>query len=221
MEDKELRKALEEEFFRDYGYTEKQMQEVMDFIKESFGDEGQEEKYILHELESEYVHTDVVMPEGEDYNFFVSCGMGARVMPNCKVFIDKAYERIELYFSLSKEYKPTLEEVGLLGGELQGISKYPFRNNTFLGPGHTINASKKFKEKFGYDYFVFLGGTISTCVEDLGEVYFMGLIPIYEEERNWMVENNSFEWLIEFFNSRDDENFVVDKKREVFIPNEK
>ena len=219
MEDKELRKALEEEFFKDYGYTEKQMQEVMDFIKESFGDEGQEEKYILHELESEYVHTDVVMPEDDDCKYFVTCGMGARKMPNCKVFIDKAYERIELYFSLSKEYKPTLEEVGLLGGELQRISKFPFRENTFFGPGHTINATKKFKERFGYDCFLFFLPMEKLRVKGLGNIYFLPLIPIYEKERDWMVENSSFEWLYALENVG--EAILVDKKREIFIPNEK
>ena len=209
------KKALEKAFFEGYGYTQNQMDEVMDFIDEAFGRE-KNEGFILHEIESEHVHTDVVVAGDEDSTFIVSCGMGSREMPNCKVFVDKAFKNIEIFFELSKDYKLTDEDFFILGSELQRISKYPFANDTFFGPGHTISASNKFKERFGYDYFVFFLPVTELNVEDIGDVYFLPLIPIYAKERDWMVENNSFAWLYAVEDL--DKAALVDIEREEFIP---
>ena len=55
-------------------------------------------------------------------------------------------------------------------------------------------------------------------MEGLGNVHFIPLIPIYEEEREWMVENNSFDWILALPNL--DDAMCIDNQREVFIPNE-
>lgn len=220
MDNQQLDKQIEELFFKDYGYTPKQMDEVMDVIHEIFGGKvANEECYIVHELESEYVHTDVVVTANEDYKFLVTCGMGAREMPNCMVFIDKALNRIETYISLSPDYNISNEDICDIASELQRISKYPFENDTFFGPGHTINASRKIKEKFGYDYYLFFLPLKEIDVTGLGCVYFIPLIPIYEKEREWMVKNNSLEWIVSYFSTHSEETVVLDKKRKVFIPN--
>jgi hypothetical protein len=106
----------------------------------------------------------------------------------------------------------------IIASELQNIAKYPFRENTFFAPGHTINVAKEFKERFGYDYVLFFVPEERLFVEGLGNVFFTLLIPIYEKEREWMVENNSFDWLIPFFEKYDMDDVVLDKKREEFIP---
>ena len=88
----------------------------------------------------------------------------------------------------------------------------------FSPPGHTINFSKQFVEKFGYDFALFFLPTLSVQVEDLGDVHFIPLIPIYKEERKWMEENNSFDWLKQFFENNDIDSILIDKKRKAFIP---
>ena len=52
----------------------------------------------------------------------------------------------------------------------------------------------------------------------IGDIYFIPLIPIYEKERDWMVENNSFEWL---YAMKEDieEAILIDNGRKEFIPN--
>ena len=218
MKDKELKTTFCNEILHEY--SSEQMDTVMDFIEEKFGKgERTGDGWVVHELTSEYIHTDVVITENDDYQHFVTCGMGVREMPNCKVFIDKAFKRIELFLVGSKERAFTDYEKGILAGELCRITKYPFRSGNFVGPGHTIDASEEFKKLFGYDYFLFYGPFEELNVDELGEIYFLTLIPIYEEEREWMVNNNSFAWLFAFFNS-EDWDLVVDKEREVFIPNE-
>ena len=217
MEENELTQMINNEDY--YEYTATQMQQVMDFIDKEFGDtERNEEAWIAHEFESEYVHTDVVITGNDDYQHFVTCGMGARNMDCAPIEFQRILGRQEYYFLVSPDCELNLEDKGLLCDELNGITKYPFRNNTFLGPGHTINVSKEFKERFGYDFFLFFAPTRELEVEDLGNVYFIPLIPIYEEEREWMVKNNSFDWILALPNL--DEAMCIDNEREVFLPNE-
>ena len=217
MKDKELEKMLCNEILHEY--SSEQMDAVMDFIEETFGKgERTSDGWIVHELTSKYVHTDVVITGNDDYQHFVTCGMGARNMDCAPIEFQRILGRQEYYFLVSPDCELSLEDKGLLCGELNGITKYPFRNNTFLGPGHTINASKEFKERFGYDFFLFFAPTHELEVEDLGNVHFIPLIPIYEEEREWMVENNSFDWILALPNL--DDVMCIDNQREVFIPNE-
>ena len=65
----------------------------------------------------------------------------------------------------------------LIANELVKISKFPFRNKTWLGPFHTINASEEFSKEFGFHYFLF---------DVLGEydnsVVILKCIPVYEDE---------------------------------------
>jgi hypothetical protein len=142
-------------------------------------------------------------------------------MPNCVTYQDEELSRLELHFILSAKCKFKLTDKAnyIIAGELQKIAKYPFRENTFFAPGHTINVSKEFKKKFGYDYVLFFVPTESLFVEGLGKVHFIPLIPIYEKERDWMVKNNSFDWMRAFFEEHDMDAICVDNKREEFIPN--
>lgn len=218
--DKEiLSEELEKMFYKDYGYTPKQMDKVTGFIKEEFGDgNSQESGWIIHEIKSEYVHVDVDVTGNEDFQYFVTFGMGAREMPNYVTYMEEELSRLELNIMLSLEYKLTDRDKLLIASELQKIAKFPFRENTFFAPGHTINVSKEFKKKFGYDYVLFFVPTESLFVEDLGKVHFIPLIPIYEKERDWMAKNNSFDWMRAFFEEHDMDSLCIDNKREEFIP---
>ena len=199
-------------------YTPEQIDSVMDFIEEKFGGGGKRERrgQVSHEITSEYIHTDVAITRNKDYQHFVTCGMGVREMSNWMIMAEEELKRLELFFILSRKYKLSEKDKLILCGELTHITKYPFKNNTFFGPGHTIDASKEFKERFGYSYFLFFLPVEKMCVENIGDVHFIPLIPIYEEEREWMVKNNSFEWLYAMDNLGT--AILIDKKREMFIP---
>ena len=208
------------EFVNEYCriYTPEQIDSVMDFIEEKFGGGGKRRGQVAHEITSEYIHTDVVITRNKDYQHFVTCGMGVREMRNWVIMAEEELKRLELFFILSRKYKLSEKDKLILCGELTRITKYPFRNNAFFGPGHTIDASKEFKERFNYSYFLFFVPVEKMCVENIGDVHFIPLIPIYEEEREWMVKNDSFEWLLGAVKALDD-IFKIDNKREVFIPN--
>lgn len=192
-------------------YTEEQEKEIRTFILLNFG----ESAFTSHELESEYVHTDTAMiaPEGQSRTF-VTFGMGARQMNS-----PTNVSRIELAISASPAIDPTSEKAFWLAGEITHISKFPFRENTWLEAGHTLGASLDFKERFGYDYFALWDLELSFQPTDMEEeVHFYALVPLYEEEREWIVENNSFAFMWHLYDVYGDAMFCADLPREVCIP---
>lgn len=192
-------------------YTEEQENEIQAFIALHFG----ESDFISHELESEYVHTDtaLIAPEGQSRTF-VTFGMGARPMHS-----PTQVKRIELAISASPAVDVHSKDAFLLAGEVTHISKYPFREDTWLGEGHTLNASEDFKERFGYAYFAFwdLGLSFRPAgMED--DVQFLALVPLYEEEREWIVNNDSIAFMYHLYDVYGDKMFCADLPRDVCIP---
>ena len=128
-------------------YSARQMEEIENFITDKFGDSA----YIAHEAESEYIHTDTMIVTTENGGqAFVTFGMGARKMDT--PFGEK---RCELVMLTGESFDIQSDEWPIIALELTSISKFPFREDTWIGRGHTMNASDKFKETFGYEYFAF------------------------------------------------------------------
>ena len=134
-------------------FDEDAMDRVTRFLEEQFGGKPGKEM-IAHELESEYVHADIMIMTSEDNSrTFATFGMGAREL-NSPL---SQFKRIELIMMAGpRKENESDERCYLICTELQNLCKYPFRTNTWLGPGHTINTSKSFKESFGYDYLLFI-----------------------------------------------------------------
>ena len=168
-------------------YTEEQMDAVLNFIQKSFS--NGEEGFVGHEIESEYVHTDVaVVTAKEGSRCYATFGMGAREMNSPVAHLARA----ELVMFASPEMELTGEEALVIASELQYLSKIPFHNDTWLGPGHTVPASQHFRKTFGFDAFV-LDVVAASEFEDLGKVLFLMAIPIYQKEREKMMSGNTFE----------------------------
>ena len=197
-------------------YTPEQMDEIIALIEKNYGGEG----FIAHETGINFVHTDVYISEDEEKRNFVTFGMGAAAM-NAPV---EPFERIELvmHSSLDTDVK---SRVGVeLVNYIVGLTKYPFRNNTWFGMGHTVDVPRRFAETFGYE-FVLLAPTshiFSPCDTTNGvkNVVFLEIIPIYADEREWIVKNDSFVYMDLLYNKFGDEMFNVDVKREHYIPSE-
>lgn len=193
-------------------YTDKQFEELETYIEENFGSHYD---YIAHELTSEYVHTDTFALKSKDGDkIFVTCGMGAREMNT-----PFGLKRCELVMHARSRLPVTSETAMILAGELTKISKFPFREETWLGTGHTMDVSKKFKETFGYDYVAFMKLPHSASITGIKEdVDFLLAIPIYEEEREWCVENHTLAFLEKLNKKFEGKELYADCKRELFIP---
>lgn len=193
-------------------YTPEQMEEVQQFVAQSFG--NGEEMVVGHELESEYVHSDVaVVTAKEGSRCFATFGMGARKMNS--PLMDLA--RAELVMFASPKVEPTGEEALAIASELQWLSKFPFRNDTWLGPGHTMTASEHFQKVFGFDAFA-LDVVAADDFQGLGKILFLMAIPIYQEEREKMMEGNTFDVLDQLEERFDMAIYYADSGREKLKP---
>ena len=197
-------------------YNPVQLEQIQNFIYENFG--GEEDGLIAHELTSEYVHTDVqiVAPEG-DNRVFVTFGMGAREM-NAPYSV-LGLRRVELLMCASKDLDIYSEDAMKIVNELVSLSKFPFRENTWLHDGHTIDASDTFKEAFGFDAFAFIGVDF-TKIDGIGEVDFLLTIPIHKEEREWIMETDAFEGHLILEEVFGNQVYFADSGRNAFIPDE-
>lgn len=111
------------------------------------------------------------------------------------------------------------KESFIISDELFRISKFPFREDTWLGTGHTMDASKEFKEAFGYDFFALKKLSLSVNLTGIDEdIDFLLLVPIYEAEREWCVNNHTLAFLDQLNEKYDGKEFNIDFKRELFIP---
>ena len=171
-------------------YTPEQLSEIQTYIATNLG--SNKTDYIAHELESKYVHSDILIIDNQtDLKVFASIGMGAKEM-NSPI---ESFQNIELMGFASEKLDIKSEESLIIAGELTRLTKFPFSENTWFGPGHTVNASEEFKNAFGYQYFLFTYSGFSVEVSDIGNINYLTLIPLYENERNYIVENGDAQFL--------------------------
>ena len=171
-------------------YTPEQLSEIQTYIATNLG--SNKTDYIAHELESKYVHSDILIIDNQtDLKVFASIGMGAKEM-NSPI---ESFQNIELMGFASEKLDIKSEESLIIAGELTRLTKFPFSENTWFGPGHTVNASEEFKNAFGYQYFLFTYSGFSVEVSDIGKINYLTLIPLYENERNYIVENGDAQFL--------------------------
>lgn len=196
-------------------YTPEQMEQVQQFINRTFG--GEEDGMIAHEITSEYVHTDtaVIAPQGED-RVFATFGMGARAMN-----APENRQHIELVMCASKKLDIYSQAPMTIVQELVSLSKYPFQEDTWLGVGHTIQASHKFRDAFGFDAFTFVHSGETVFVDGIGTVEFLMVVPIYEQERQWLMETDSVAGMDEMYQSIGPEIFLADSRREMYLPEDR
>ena len=192
------------------------MNEIVEFISQKYAGDG----YIAHETNSEYVHTDVNISADGEMRKFVTFGMSAAKMNSPF----EEFTRVELVMSSSLDTDITSRTGRDLLSGLIDLSKYPFRNDTWFGWGHTVDISKRFADAFGYE-FVLLAPTSlvfspNDTTNDVKNVMFLEIIPIYADEREWIVGNDSFVYMDLLYNKFGDDIFKVDIEREHYIPSE-
>ena len=193
-------------------YTAEQLMENENYIATNFG--SNETDYIAHESESKYVHTDILIIDNpKDLKVITSIGMGARQMdaPN------DSFQNIEIMGFASKKLKLKCKKELILANEIIRLTKLPFSNNTWFGPGHTVNTSEAFQKAFGYDYFLFAYSGFSVEVSDIGTINYLTLIPLYENERNFIAENGDTEYLEKLLDKYGANMFVLNEPRKSIV----
>ena len=76
-----------------------------------------------------------------------------------------------------------------------------------------------FRDAFGFDAFAFIGVDF-TKIDGIGEVDFLLVIPIYKEEREWIMETDAFDGHLILEEVFGNQLYFADSRRNAFIPDE-
>lgn len=188
-------------------YEEEEMQRIEEHIGQHFGPFDS----VFHEIISPDIHVDIVIippRSGRDYLTLVTMGMGAHRMNVPEELVGQGVDRAELIINLPPDWKLAHATGDLVDADtpseeiwywpirwLKILARLPGEQDTWLGWGHTIPTGEP------------LPGTDFRCLllahpgsfEDAGEcampdgsvVKFFQLIPLYEEEMDYKLDNDA------------------------------
>lgn len=202
-------------------YTEVQEKSIRWYIPHIFGEK--KSRFTFYEFESEYVHIDF-MSAGFDERALVTVGVGAREMNSPVPDAD----RIELAMHMRDRSAEMDDDVpsadeAIIAAELARLGRYPFKCDTWFAPGHIIDASEEFEKAFGYKHFLLMLRDFDEYpVKGLGKVRFLSAAPIYEDEHEWMMNNEDgvCRFYLELYGLIvfEDTLLCVDNRRDLIIP---
>ena len=206
-------------------YTEDEINTLEAHISSHFG----EFKNVLHEIVSPDIHVDLcVIEPTEERNYYtlVTMGMGAHRMNIPEYLREYKIDRAELLITLPPDWKLPIGDLQVSDEDeekwywplrwLKVLARLPGERDTWLGYGHTVPNGKPFAENtelcgvlLTMPYF--FGPEAAVCkFSDEGEVNFYQVVPLYDNEMNFKIENGA-EALENLF--PEDFNMVVDINR--------
>ncbi len=182
-------------------YTEDEMSAVEQHISNTFG----AFENVFHELVSPDIHVDIcVVPPSEerDYCTLVTMGMGAHRMNVPEELAEYKLERAELAIALPPDWK--LDEESMKDerwywpiGLLKVLARLPISSDTWLGFGHTMDKQSPFAEDTKLQAAILTGpqgveegGEVCTLPSG-EEVNFYQVIPLYQNEMEYKIENDA------------------------------
>jgi hypothetical protein len=207
--------------FKSYSIKESEL--IEKHISKYFG----EIDHVIHEIVSTDIHLDIyVIKPTEEYNFYklVTCGMGANEMNVPSNLKSKNISRAELLITLPSDWEidSTDEKWYWPIRLLKTLSRLPIESNSWLCFGHTVSNQKAYDSStnlFGaYIYLPYIAKqnmeSFNAKIGLFKDVKFYQVIPIYEDEMNFKLENG-FEKFDELF--PEDFDMVIDPNRPSFI----
>ena len=198
-------------------YTEKEMRTISSHIEKNFG----KYKTVLHEIVSPDIHVDICVIEPtkqRNYYTLVTMGMGAHKMNVPAELVSNKIDRAELLITLPPDWdlQNSDETSYWVIRWLKVMARLPIEQDTWLGWGHTVPKGEPFAEntKLNGMYVTmpyFFGKKSAICkLPNKEEVNFYQLLPLYENEMQYKIENGA-EALENSFS--DDFDMVVDINR--------
>lgn len=181
-------------------YTEAELAAVQAHIRQNFGDFSQ----VINEVESPDICLKIVIiPPRPEHNYYtlVTMGMGAHRMNVPEDEPQAELERAELLINLPPDW-PLADEALLEEAHfwpvrlLRQIARLPIVDDTWLDWGHIVrNAGEPYAESTGLCSVLLLSPGVfgepcySCALPDGGLVNFYQLIPLYQEELDFALEN--------------------------------
>jgi hypothetical protein len=180
-------------------YTEKEFEIIDSHINKTFG----KCKNVFHEIASPDIHVDicVIEPTKErNYYTLVTMGMGAHKMNIPAELKSDKIDRAELLITLPPDWNLTNfdEEINYWPIRwLKIMARLPIEHNTWLGWGHTVPNGEPFAESTELSGMLvtmpyFFGEKSASCkLPNKGIVRFYQLVPLYENEMQYKIENGT------------------------------
>jgi hypothetical protein len=177
---------------------------------------------VYHEIASPDIHVDIALiepTEQRNYYTLVTMGMGAHRM-NVPPELGEL-ERAELLVCLPPDWK--LDETSLAEEKwywplrwLKILARLPGEQGTWLGWGHTVPAGEPFAENTKLCGILLLypgafDAGAAICKLPEGQINFYQLIPLYQEEMDFKI-NNSTENLLDFLDGDILEQIRIDRE---------
>lgn len=179
-------------------YDDEELDVVEEHIKEYYG----EFPTVFHEITSRDIICDIAcIPPTEERNYFtlVTVGMGAHIMNIPESLPADENGRAELLICLPPDWK-----LGESGEEwfwpislLKDLAKLPINSNSWLGWGHSVDHRNDLSSttKFCASLLLYPEGApdgAEFCTLPNGDrVNFFEVIPMYREEMNFKINNNT------------------------------
>jgi hypothetical protein len=198
-------------------YTEKELKIIDSHIESAFG----KCKTVLHEIVSVDIHVDIYVIEPSkkrNYYTLVTVGMGARKMNVPPELKPDKIDRAELLITLPPDWDlNNSDEIYYWPIRwLTMMARLPIEHETWLGWGHTVPNEEPFAENTELCGMLvtmpyYFGEKSASCkLPNKDIVLFYQLVPLYENEMQYKIENGT-EALEKSF--PDDFDMVVDINR--------
>lgn len=194
----EINGPAEENYDEVEAYDDDEMDAVEDHIKEHFG----EFPTVFHEISSRDIICDIAcIPPTEEKNYFtlVTMGMGAHIMNIPDSLPPEENGRAELLICLPPEWKlgENDEEWFWPISLLKDLAKLPINTNSWLGWGHSVDHRSELASntKFCASLLLYpedVSSEAESCTLPNGDkVNFFEVIPMYREEMNFKINNDT------------------------------
>ncbi|MDQ0361504.1 suppressor of fused domain protein [Breznakia pachnodae] len=203
-------------------YSDQELEQLDTFISEHFGSADN----VFHEIVSPDIHLDIgiIAPTSErNYYTLVTMGMGAHKM-NIPPQLEGFFGYAELMIVLPPDWKieDNSEEWYWPIRLLKGLARLPINCDTWLGFGHTIDNQGPFADTTNLSSSMLVS---PFSVEEKGtfvdmdskRVHFYQIIPLYNEEVNYKLEQDA-ESLLELM--KDEYPFIINPNRKNYYKSE-
>jgi len=180
-------------------YTEEEIKVLEAHICKHFGEFAN----VLHEIVSPDIHVDIAVIEpSEERNFYtmITMGMGAHRMNVPGELASHRLERAEAVICLPPDWDISAQDEKWYWPLrwLKILARLPIEHSTWLGWGHTVPNGEPFAENTNLCCMLLLssdmefGESSSSCeMPDGSRVVFYQMIPLYEDEMQFKIENNA------------------------------
>lgn len=207
-------------------YSIKQRRIIEKHIDKYFG----KATYVNHEIESPDIHLDIYIVEPtkeRDYYTLITVGMGAHKMNVPRGLNKNKLRRAELILTLPKSWNMSSGKEKWFWPIrlIKNLGRLPIDSNTWLGYGHTISNQVQYDKStelvgsyITFPYEVMNEKNCFFCKINMIEyVNFYQVVPIYEEEMNYKLENGISDFEALFPENFD---FTINPKRINYAKNE-